>query len=111
MKISNFNDLQLENVAHKSDVKRQRFLHKGDMPALTNFSRAFFEAGQEVEEHVHHDMHEVFYVLSGEAEVTVDGEDYLVKSDDVFWVEAGESHQIKALTCLQILYFGIEEGE
>lgn len=111
MKVENFDQLALKNVAHKCDVKRQRFLEKGDIPFLTNFSRAFFGVGQKVEAHVHEDMHEVFFVLKGEAEMEVDGEVFEIKCNDAIWIEAGESHQIHALSPLELLYFGLEEKQ
>jgi mannose-6-phosphate isomerase-like protein (cupin superfamily) len=109
VKIKNFNNLELKDVSHNSEVKRQRFLNKGDIPALTNFSRAYFEQGQQVESHAHKDMHEVFYVLNGQAKMTIDEQEYFIEKDDAIWIELGEFHKIEALSPLEVLYFGIEE--
>ena len=108
MKISDFNNLEKENVSHNEDVKRQRFLHDGDLPGLTNFSRAFFEAGMQVEPHLHEDMNEVFYVLQGRGEIMVDLKSYKLSPGVSVVVEAGERHQILAETSLELLYFGLE---
>lgn len=56
--------------------------------------------------HVHPDMQEAYYLLSGEIEVTLDGEKKCCKAGEFIYVNAGITHEIVALTDCQIMTIG-----
>lgn len=65
-------------------------LHAGDVDAL----------------HVHPDMQEAYYVMEGELEVSLDGETSKCASGDFIYVNAGTTHEIKAITDCKIMITG-----
>ncbi len=71
MKITALNQLPVESVSHNPAIKKQVMLRMGDLPHLTNFSQARFQPGQVADAHMHTDMHEVFFVESGEGAIAL----------------------------------------
>lgn len=68
-------------------------------------------AGEVSAAHVHADMQEAFFVLRGELEATLSdatsGEHIeLCHKDDFLYVDAGTSHQLRAITDVRILTIG-----
>lgn len=64
--IQHYEDLPTQNTSHGSITKRQ-FLEAFAVPRVTGFSIATIHPGESVHTHDHHNMHEFFYVLEGEA--------------------------------------------
>lgn len=56
--------------------------------------------------HVHLDMQEAYYLLSGEIEVALDGEKKSCTAGEFIYVNAGITHEIVALTDCQIMTIG-----
>lgn len=56
--------------------------------------------------HIHPDMQEAYYILDGEVEVTLDGETTACCSGDFIYVNAGTTHEFKALTDCKIMTTG-----
>lgn len=98
-----------EPVSHDKSITKHVFLRKGDVPHLTNFSRAVLRPGQAVSEHAHDGMVEIFFVVSGSGMLRVDGATLSLAAGDCVVVEPGERH---SLACgetgeLQLLYLGV----
>lgn len=51
-----------------------------------------YAPGQSTPDHKHVDIDEVFYVVSGEGTVRINGEDLLLKEKDILYSPNGESH-------------------
>ena len=66
------------------------------------------EAGEIAEAHVHNDMQEGFYVLSGELDVVLDGQIEHCKAEDFVWVQCGTSHELRAITDVRVMTIGCE---
>jgi mannose-6-phosphate isomerase-like protein (cupin superfamily) len=69
-------------------------------------------SGTRITKHVHADMNEVFYVISGtgRAGITRDGEVETVmelSQGCCLVVEAGEQHWLESTGSLQLIYWGI----
>lgn len=56
--------------------------------------------------HVHPDMQEAYYVLEGQVEVTLNGETSTCHAGDFIYVNAGTSHEFKAITDCRIMTTG-----
>ncbi|HHV81652.1 TPA: cupin domain-containing protein [bacterium] len=50
--------------------------------------------GKELGAHYHREVEETFYVISGKAQMTVDGETFEISAGDAIRVEAPEEHNI-----------------
>lgn len=101
--------LAAEPVSHDKTISKHVFLRKGDVPHLTNFSRAVLHPGQSVSEHCHDGMVEVFFVASGTGTMRINGANYPLAKGDCIVVEPGERH---SLACgesgdMELLYLGV----
>ncbi len=102
-----------EPVSHDKSITKHVFLRNGDVPHLTNFSRAVLRPGQAVSEHAHDGMVEIFFVVSGRGTLLIDGVTLSLTAGDCVVVEPGERH---SLTCgeggdLELIYLGVLSQE
>jgi quercetin dioxygenase-like cupin family protein len=70
-----------------------RYFHTANM----TFAHYEFELGASIHEHFH-PQEEVYEVIEGELEVTIDGVSQIVRPGVVAIVPAGARHSVKALT-------------
>ena len=76
------------------------FYHLLEKEQLAPYSRLFakvvMEPGNSMGYHTHHDEGEAFYILSGVARITEDGEEVLLYPGDTLFTPAGGSHSVEA---------------
>lgn len=98
-----------EPVSHNPAIQKKVMLRLGDLPHLTNFSQARFQAGQVAAAHAHHDMCEVFFVEAGTGTIQVDGQAYSLEPGVCIAVEPGETHEVRnnGAEELVLTYFGL----
>jgi quercetin dioxygenase-like cupin family protein len=72
---------------------RGRYFHSSHM----TFAHYEFVRGASIHEH-HHEQEEVYEVIEGELEITIDGVAHIAKTGIVAIVPAGVRHSIKALS-------------
>jgi len=65
MKITNLENLPLQQVSHNPEIVKKVMLDHQDIPHLTNFYQATFAPGQIASAHSHQDMSEVFFPTRG----------------------------------------------
>ena len=75
MKQASLDILPIQRVSHNPAIQKQVMLKKGDLPHLVQFSQAKFDPGQVAPAHSHSDMHEVFFVESGDGQIAIDDDD------------------------------------
>lgn len=51
-----------------------------------------YTPGQTTPDHKHSDIDEIFYVISGEGTIAINGKDVLVKEKDIIFSPNGETH-------------------
>lgn len=85
-------------------------LGMGEVPHLTNFSQARLQSEQVAEAHAHTDMHEVFFVESGESSIEVDGVAYSLTPGVCVAAAPHETHEVSNLGEVEMVltYFGLE---
>ncbi|MGB3766274.1 MAG: cupin domain-containing protein [Phormidesmis sp.] len=110
MKLTALEDLPVESVSHNPAIKKQVMLRMGEVPHLTNFSQARFQPGQVAEAHAHTDMHEVFFVESGEGSIEIDGIAYALTPGVCVAVAPHESHEVSNWGEVELVltYFGLK---
>ena len=74
--------------------------------AITQISITDLKAGEVAESHLHADMQEGFYVLSGELDILLDGVIEHCKAEDFIFVKSGVSHELRALSDVKVLTIG-----
>jgi quercetin dioxygenase-like cupin family protein len=110
MKIISLADTPEEGVSHDPEIKKRVLLRGGDVPRLTNFSRARLPPGQTARAHRHPDLSEVFFVEEGTGIIRVEGAEHTLAPGICAAVEPGEEHEIvnAGVEDLILLYFGVE---
>eukprot|EP00741_Cyanophora_paradoxa_P009028 tig00001437_g8741.t1 len=110
--VINADEVEWGVVAKNTDIKKKQFIPKGTVPHLMMFSTATFAKGQGVPLHSHEDMHEVFYVQSGNGIFRINGVTMAVKAGHTFVAHAGDVHNVENVEDedLVILYYGISEA-
>ncbi len=110
MKIVELSDLPEEGVSHQPEIKKQVLFAKGELPHLTNFSRARLAPGQTAKAHSHRDKYEVFFVELGHGVIKIGGAEYPLEHGMYVVAEPGEEHEIinTGSAGLIVLYFGLE---
>lgn len=95
MKLIHVGNLPKEKI-HEGSLTVQRVVKVGEsVTNLQTFNRAELPPGASMAAHTHPDCEELFYFLSGNGEMVVDGARVLVTNDDVIVVAPAESHEIK----------------
>jgi quercetin dioxygenase-like cupin family protein len=99
-----------EGVSHDPAIRKQVLLRKGELPHLTNFSRARLLPGQAARAHRHPDMSEVFFVARGVGVLSVEGAEQRLEAGVCVAVEAGEEHEVRNTGDAELVlyYFGVE---
>lgn len=104
-------DLPVLEVSHDEMLTKQVMLTRGDMPHLTHFSVTLLSQGQTTTPHLHKDLHEAFFVASGEGKIRVNATEHYLEQGVLVTVEPGEVHEISNIgsSDLVLIYFGLEE--
>ena len=74
--------------------------------ALTQIAITDLKAGEVASGHVHEDMQEGFYVMSGELDMVLDGAIEHCVAEDFVWVECGTRHELRAHTDVRVMTIG-----
>ena len=92
MKIVKTKELPQIGTSHNQDVKKKVFIGNTEIPQLMMYGSAVLKPGQNVEEHVHPTMFEVFHITSGKAEFTINQKRFILQDGDCITIEPGELH-------------------
>jgi quercetin dioxygenase-like cupin family protein len=94
MKLKHTADIAV-GASHNDTVKRKALLRDADTGLGSNIlsmNEAYLEPGQGVEEHQHRDAEEVFFILSGQGVMLVDGQPVPLTAGNLLLIEPGERH-------------------
>jgi len=83
-----------ETEAH-CGIARHALLPDGDHGQLRTLNRARLTKGHTFGAHTHHDCLEWYIFLSGEGEMVVGNETFMVKAGDFVEVELGKVHDLR----------------
>ena len=111
MKRVSLNAIPEQGVSHNAAIRKQVMLQKGDLPHLIQFAQAQFGPGQIAGAHTHSDMHEVFFVESGQGVMVIDDEEHTLVPGVCIAVAPGETHEVRNTGAEQLVltYFGITQ--
>lgn len=92
--------------SHKVGLKRVLLAAEESGCAITQIAVTDLKAGEVAEAHVHEDMMEGFYVMSGVLDMVLDGEVEHCTEGDFVWVRCGTSHELRAITDVRMMTIG-----
>ncbi|MDB4907473.1 MAG: cupin [Gemmatimonadetes bacterium] len=112
MKIVQLGAISDEPVSHNAAIAKRVLLRKGEAGAVTQFAQSRFAPGEVAPAHSHPDMHEVFFVQSGQGTAVVDGVSHELVRGTCITFAPGEVHEISndGEAELVLLYFGVASG-
>lgn len=93
-------------TSHKTGLKRVLLSAEDSDCAITQIAITNLNAGDVAAVHVHEDMQEGFYVMSGELDVVLDGAIEHCVAEDFVWVECGTRHELRAQTDVRVMTIG-----
>ena len=107
MDLKSISEIEFSNSSHPGQIKKVIF-HGFEMrSSVTQVAYAELRAGDIVEEHYHESMEEVFLILDGECEFSLDAVLYLLKKDDVIKIAPKIKHKLRAFQDTKLYYFGV----
>ncbi len=101
----------LDNIApiatsHKAGMKRVLLAANESECPITQIAITDLRAGEVAEAHVHEDMQEGFYVLSGELDIVLEGVVEHCVAEDFVYVKCGTSHELRAISDVRVMTIG-----
>lgn len=96
MIVRNINDkevLETTYIAHGGAVA-QMILDRRTLSEIGFLAMAKLEGGKTIESHID-PMEEIYFILSGEGEMTVETESRPVNPGDAIWIPAGSPHSLR----------------
>ena len=96
------------STSHKVGMKRVLLGADESDCAITQIAITDLRAGDVAEVHVHEDMQEGFYVLSGILDIVLGEDTEHCMEDDFVYVKRGMSHELRAITDVRVMTIGCE---
>lgn len=99
---------EIEAIAtfHKAGMKRVLLAAEESGCSITQIAITDLKVGEVAAGHVHEDMQEGFYVMSGELDMVLDGKIEHCVAEDFVWVECGTRHELRAVTYVRVMTIG-----
>jgi len=94
MKLINIDSVETGRVSHDPGIIRRMLFREDELPGSVRLSHAILAPGQRVTPHRHPDLYEIFYLLSGEGVLTVEGEASPIRAGSSFVIEPDEEHAL-----------------
>lgn len=95
-------------TSHNTGLKRVLLSSNESECPITQIAVTDLQAGEVVAAHLHEDMQECFYVMSGKLEIELDGIIENCKQEDFVFVKCGTSHELRAVTEVRVMTIGCE---
>lgn len=93
-------------TSHAVGQKRVLLSSDESLCSLTQIAVTDLKAGEVAQAHIHPDMQEGFYVLSGDLDVTLDDKLQHCHAEDFVYVNCCVSHELKAVTDVRVMTIG-----
>lgn len=109
MKYADLSQLTSKPNTHNPKIMKKVLIENGQIPRLTNLTRATFPPGELASTHSHADMYEIFLVEKGTGTAKINGKIYPLKEGTCITVEPHDRHEFinSSNKDLILLYLGI----
>ena len=102
----NINDITPATTSYEMGLKRVLLSANESGCSITQIAVIDLKAGEKSAMHIHPDLQDVFYILDGTIEVTIDGEVNRCQKDDFIFIEHLKTYQLHAVTDVKMLAMG-----
>ena len=102
------NDIEPVATSHNAGMKRVLLAASESGCAITQIAITDLKAGEVAEAHLHKDMQEGFYVLSGKLDIVLNGVVEHCQPEDFIYVTCGTTHELIAVTDVRLMTIGCE---
>lgn len=102
------NDIKAVSTSHDMGLKRVLLAANESGCSLTQIAVTDLKAGEVAKAHIHPDMQEGFYVLSGNLDIALNSVTEHCQAEDFVYVKCGISHELRAITDVRVMTIGCE---
>lgn len=106
VKKCSFLDVPIIITSHNVGEKRVLVDSNSTPTNITQIAVTSLKQGEIAESHVHQTMEEYFLIRRGEAEIIVDNEVFICKTDDFIQIPPKSTHRLRAITDVELLTIG-----
>lgn len=107
MIIRHLDRLPDEPVSHNPCVSKRVLLRNGEIPNITQVSRAVLPPGEVCPAHSHPDMWEMFIAERGCGVMIVDGRSVAIDPGTCLIISPGESHELQNQSSIAFVVFTV----
>ncbi len=107
MESKNISDIKFTSSSHSGHFRKVIFGGSEMASSLTQVAYTELEEGEIVAEHSHISMEEVFLVLDGECEFSLNGELHILTKGSVIKISPKTMHSLRAISNTRLYYFGV----
>ena len=106
----NINDITPATTSYEMGLKRVLLSSNESGCSITQIAVLDLKAGEKSAMHIHPDLQDIFYILEGTIEVTIDGEVNRCQKDDFIFIEHLKTYQLYAVTDVKMLIMGCDRS-
>ena len=99
-------DITPATTSYEMGLKRVLLSANESGCSITQIAVIDLKAGEKSAMHIHPDLQDVFYILDGTIEVTIDGEMNTCRKDDFIFIEHLKTYQLHAVSDVKMLAMG-----
>lgn len=99
-------DIQPATTSYEMGLKRVLLSANESGCSITQIAVLELKAGERSAKHIHPDLQDMFYILSGEIDITIDGHTHHCTTEDFMLVEHLKSYELHAITDVKMLALG-----
>lgn len=99
-------DIKPATTSYEMGLKRVLLSANESGCSITQVAVIELKAGEHSAKHIHPDLQDLFFVLDGEIDITIDGEVHHCQKEDFLLVEHLKSYELHAITDVRMLAMG-----
>ena len=113
MKIVRFSDQAFTPASHENPASpgtlKKVLLQKADIQPgrIQMVNWASLPLGKQFAKHYHEDMQEIFIIMQGSTEITIDSETAVLQQGDTVVIDAREIHQMRNIGAAEATYLAV----
>jgi len=100
-------EIKFVNTSHQSGKKKVFITQNNSKSQIMQAAKGYLNAGEKIEEHLHHSMEEFYFFESGIVNFFIDNKEIKCKKGTFIMVPEKCNHFMEALTKTTFIYWGV----